>query len=72
MDFVDGADLASGQHLTSVEVGVVIARAAEALDYAHHHGVVHRDVKPANIMVTRAEDSTASIVWFCWTSASPA
>lgn len=59
MDFVDGADLASGQHLTSVEVGVVIVRAAEALDYAHHHGVVHRDVKPANIMVTRAEDSTA-------------
>jgi serine/threonine-protein kinase len=28
----------------------IVARAAEALGYAHTQGVVHRDVKPANIM----------------------
>lgn len=34
-----------------VEIGV---QTAEALDYAHQHGVLHRDVKPANLIVDAA------------------
>ena len=33
-----------------------MARAAEALHYAHGQGVVHRDIKPANLMYDAASD----------------
>jgi hypothetical protein len=48
------ADLiASGRRLNWREVLRITARVAEALHHAHTQGVVHRDVKPANIMVLR-------------------
>ena len=34
----------------------LMARAAEALDYAHRQGVVHRDIKPANILYHATSD----------------
>jgi serine/threonine protein kinase len=63
MEHIDGETLKerlqglnqAGSRMGLAEVSQVIREIAAALDYAHAHGVVHRDVKPANIMLRRQE-----------------
>src|SRR5258708_11846047 len=54
MELLKGGDLApytkTGSLLPAEKVVSIIARAADALGYAHRQNVVHRDVKPANMM----------------------
>lgn len=52
--FIDGSDLADfsrSKRMTPLEVSQIVATIAEALHHAHKHGIVHRDVKPGNILV---------------------
>ncbi|HEV7773032.1 MAG TPA: protein kinase [Conexibacter sp.] len=39
-------------HLDVEETVEIVAQACRGLDYAHRNGVVHRDVKPGNLLVT--------------------
>ena len=55
MEYVEGHNLkevlAQGRAMTFEQVGDIVAQVAEALDFAHAKGIVHRDVKPANIIL---------------------
>ncbi|MFI9505464.1 protein kinase [Nocardia sp. NPDC052566] len=53
MQYVDGENAASGTFVSGSALRI-ITETAEALDYAHGAGVLHRDVKPSNILLARA------------------
>src|SRR5919197_2560678 len=57
MPFVEGESLRDRlrrERQLPVDDAIQIAReAGRGLEYAHQHGVVHRDVKPENILLTR-------------------
>lgn len=56
-ELLDGGSLRdlldAGERLTLSQALVVGLQAAQGLDYAHRHGFVHRDVKPANLLFGR-------------------
>lgn len=58
MDFVDGHDAARlladryPNGLPAADVVEIVTAVADALDYAHQRRLLHRDVKPANILIT--------------------
>jgi len=57
MEWVEGTTLADllkqGRRFTAKEVVEIGIQLARALDYAHRKGIVHRDVKPGNIMLVK-------------------
>jgi serine/threonine-protein kinase len=59
MEHVDGescAELLRDRGHLDVDQGVeIVCQACRGLDYAHRNGVVHRDVKPGNLLVSKSD-----------------
>jgi eukaryotic-like serine/threonine-protein kinase len=57
MEYVDGVTLRDIVHtegpMPAKRALEVIADACQALNFSHQHGIIHRDVKPANIMISK-------------------
>jgi serine/threonine protein kinase len=70
-EFVPGTDLRKlvrrNGPLPFSMAATIIAQAAEGLHYAHRRGLVHRDVKPGNLLVTpdgRTKITDLGLAWF--------
>jgi serine/threonine-protein kinase len=61
MDYVEGTDAGRllreryPDGMPTAEVAEIITAVADALDYAHQRNLLHRDVKPANVLVARGD-----------------
>ncbi len=56
MEYIEGKNLkqllGEKTKFAFEQISEMIAEIAEALDYAHRKGIIHRDVKPANVIIT--------------------
>ncbi|OBK65386.1 nuclease PIN [Mycobacterium colombiense] len=68
MDYVEGTDAARlvkenyADGMPIQEVCAIVQAVAGALDYAHDRGLLHRDVKPANILLTHPDEGERRIL----------
>lgn len=57
LEYVEGTDLEKerrrGRKWTPEEVAKVMASVGDALDHTHQAGILHRDIKPGNILIER-------------------
>jgi serine/threonine protein kinase, bacterial len=68
MDYVEGTDAARllreryRDGMPKSEVAAIVTAVADALDYAHQRNLLHRDVKPANILLAHPDSGDQRIL----------
>ncbi len=66
MEYLDGVNLSTylkqKGRLPLKDALLILKEVADALDYAHTFGLIHRDVKPSNVMLDSGQDSPRAVL----------
>lgn len=62
-DYVEGTSPSSLLQLSLHDIAFYVYKVLEALNFAHENGIVHRDVKPSNILIDRNNEELTLIDW---------
>ena len=60
LEYIDGGSLSqvlNGKPVPAPMAAALVAKLARAVHYAHEHGILHRDLKPGNILLRRKSES---------------
>ena len=69
LDFIDAVDLAKlcrSEQLSADRAARIVADVADAIQHAHDHGVIHRDLKPGNALLDRRGKVFVTDFGFAW------
>ena len=59
LEYIDGGSLSqwlNGKPVPASQAAALVAKLARAVHYAHEHGILHRDLKPGNILLRRKSE----------------
>lgn len=69
MEYMEGGsltDVVTANLMTEGQIAAVSRETCQGLEHLHRHGVIHRDIKSDNVLLSMSGDIKLSAYYWCW------